>query len=204
MIDNSENIKIHKETFFQKAKLKFFQYIFYDTHILFKVLYHKYFANDIFIHIVNTNAKKLASDLNLQNEIRVKSKNNLIYPSKTSIEEKLSIQDVDNYPENKLDEFELEKKSREYLKEYIRICKFNWLNNFTTFSFFSLLGFSCLVFKYHKRHKKISNRMFIIVLCQILLNTTCIYLSLRTHPNESYLNKAYYKEIEKYKIIYKE
>lgn len=193
-----------KPGLFGKIRKKFFQFVFQDTSLLFRILYHKYFSNQVYNEINSLNPRKLASDINLQNEFKVKMKENLIYPSKDLVEAKLEIPNLDNFDESKFEEFEVEKKSKEYLKEYISICKFNWLNNFTTFSFFSLLGFSCVFFKYHKKHKKLSNRMFVIVALQILLNGTSIYLTVRTHPNEMFLQEAYSKQLEKYRIILKE
>jgi len=44
----------------------------------------------------------------------------------------------------------------------------------------------------------------LIIAIQILLNGTSIYLSLKTHPEEMFLQEAYAKQLEKYKIILEE
>ncbi len=210
LIEKTINININysndvnKITLLENLKKSFFQYVFCDTSILFRILYHKYFIKDMYNDINNTNVRKLASDLNLQNEFKIKMKNNLIYPSKSSMKENLDLPNIENYHEENFKEYDIEKKSKEYLNEYIKICKYNWLNNLTTLSFFSFLAFSCLFFKFHKRHKNLSNRMFFIIILQILLNGSCIYLSLRSHPYERFLSDTYSKQIEKYKIIFKE
>jgi len=205
---DTNHIKVQPNGIFLSIRKKFFEFIFYDTSILFRILYHKYLLSEVFNEINSINSRKLASDMNLQNELRVKMKNNLVFPSKDLMEKFLDVPNFISFEDcdkkDKLENYEVEKKSREYLKEYIKICKFNWLNNFTTFSFLSLLGISCVFFKYHKKHKSLSNRMFMIILLQILMNGTCIYLSLRTHPDELFLQKAYAKQLEKYKIILKE
>lgn len=203
-INKVKNINTSNPSLFNTIGKKFFQFVFHDTSVLFRILYHKYFLKEVYDEINSLSTRKLASDRNLQNELKIKMKENLIYPERKLTEEKLEIPNLDNYDESKFEEFEIEKKSKEYLKEYISICKFNWLNNITTFSFFSLLGISCVFLKYHKKHKKLSNRMFIIIALQILLNGTCIYLSIRTHPDEMFLQEAYAKQLEKYKIILKE
>lgn len=206
--EKANHLKDLENGIFNSIRKKFFEFIFYDTSILFKILYHKYFLTEVFNEIDSTNCRKLASDMNLQNELRIKMKNNLKFPSKALMDKILEVPNIDNCEDfdenNQLENFEVENKSKEYLKEYIKICKFNWLNNFTTFTFLSLLGISCVIFKYHKKHKNLSNRMFMIILVQILMNGTCIYLSLRTHPDEMFLQKTYAKQLEKYKIILKE
>jgi len=202
--ESLNNIKKETPSLIDKIRTNFFHFVFYDTSILFRIIYHKYFMHDVYNEIKEINTRKLVSDINLQNELKIKMKEKLIYPSKKLIEEKLEIPNIENFDENKYDEFEAEKKSKEYLKEYISICKFCWLNNFTTFSFFCLLGISCYFFRYHKKHKKLSNRMFLIIAIQILLNGTSIYLSLKTHPEEMFLQEAYAKQLEKYKIILEE
>jgi hypothetical protein len=199
-----KNINPTNPSLFDKIRKKFFQFVFHDTGVLFRILYHKYFSKEVFYEINKLSTRKIASDMNLQNELKIKMKENLIYPAKKLVEEKLEIPNLDDYDESKFKEFEIEKKSKEYLKEYISICKFNWMNNITTFSFFCLLGFSCVFFKYHRKHKKLSNRMFIVIALQIMLNGTCIYLSVRAHPDEMFLQETYAKQLEKYKIIFKE
>lgn len=199
-----KNTNTNNPSLFDKIRKKFFQFVFHDTSMLFRILYHKYFSKEVYKEINSLTTRKIAADMNLQNELKIKMKENLIFPSKKLVEEKLEIPNLDNYDESKFEEFEIEKKSKEYLKEYISICKFNWMNNLTTFSFFCLLGFSCVFLKYHKKHKKLSNRMFMLIALQILMNGTCIYLSVRTHPDEMFLLEAYAKQLEKYKIIFKE
>ncbi len=189
---------------FDKMRNKFFQFVFQDTSMLFRILYNKYLSKEVYDEINSLSTRKIASDIVLQSTLKIKLKQKLIFPAKKIVDEKLEIPNIDIYDESKFEEFETEKKSKEYLKEYISICKFNWLNNLTTFSFFCLLGVSCVFFKYHKKHKRLSNKMFMIIALQILLNGTCIYLSLRTHPDEMFLQEAYAKQLEKYKIILKE
>lgn len=202
--ENLNNLKNVSPSLLENIKTKFFKLIFSDTSLLFRLLYHKYFTKEVYEEIKAIDTRKIASNFNLQNELRVKMKENLIFPSKKIVEEKLEIPSLENYDENKFDEFETEKKSKEYLKEYISICKFNWLNNFSTFSFFCLFGISCVFFNYHKKNKKLSNRMFMIIALQIILNVTSIYFTVRTHPDENFLQETYAKQLEKYKIILKE
>jgi len=208
MNEEGENLKKLQTTnpsLFENMRKKFFQSVFADTSILFRILYHKYFTQEVFDEINSLDTRKIASNLNLQNELRIKMRENLVYPAKKLVRKELDTAKLDkDYDENKFEEFEIEKKSKEYLKEYISIGKFNWLNNLTTFSFFCLLGVSCVFLKYHRKHKKLSNRMFMIIALQILLNGTSIYLSVRRHPDERFLQEAYAKQLEKYRIILKE
>ena len=191
-IINSESCKFLKK--------KFFEYIYNDTNNLCKLLYTKYFLPDIYEDINTKSSKILSSNLDMRNQIKLKIKNNIIYPSNEMI--KNILPDFKAEEEN-IEEYELETKSREYLKTFIFVSKFSWSNILLTSIFFSILGLSCIAFNYHKKHKRLSNRMFFVLGFQILLNTTSLYFSLRTNSDENFLENYYSKNIEKFKIIYR-
>lgn len=202
---SDNDIKKEENSFKKIFKEKIFQFAFNDTSLLIKLLYNKYFQTEIFEEIQNTNIKKI-SDFQFRNNIKNKIYENLIFPSKSLCEKKLIFPKEEDLigEKDSMILFEKEIKSKKFLLENIQICKFNWSNNFTTFCFFLGLGFGCLFFNFHKKMKKISNRMFLVISFQILLNGLSLYYTFRYHPYESYLKDAYSNELEKYKIIFKE
>jgi hypothetical protein len=201
-IDKIKDNSFHRLNL-ERSKNKFFGVVFNDTNLLFKLLYHKYFINDLYKEVKTTNIKKFL-DLKFQNEMKIKLNENLIYPTKELCERKFSKEKMIIKSDDDLKEFEIEKKSKEYLEEYIKIYKYSWMSNLTTICFFAFLGASCVLFNYHKKNKRMTPRMFLAIGTQLFINTTCLYFHFRSHPDEVFLKEIYADELEKYKKIYKE
>jgi hypothetical protein len=206
-ITNKINIDFNnkEKTFYEKIRQKFSKFVFNDSDILIKLLYHKYFHNEIYQEIQKINLKNF-SDIKIISNLNDKIFNNLIYPSKELCEEKLKQLDINEFIDKKdlIEFYEIDKFSKEYLIDYIKIYKFVWTNNFTNFCFFTCFGLYAFIFKIHKRKKKLSNNLIIIISIQMFLNGLSLYHSLYSHPRENYLKKIYSEELQKYKLIFRE
>jgi hypothetical protein len=203
---NNKNEK-EKESFYEKIKKKFFNFVFNDSDILVKLLYHKYFYNELYEEIQKMNFKNL-SDIEFTSKIKEKIYINIKYPSKKLCEENLKLLNFNDFSDKKdpidINVYEKDKFSKEFLLDYIKIYKFNWLNNFTNLCFFTCFGFYAFIFKINKRKKKLSNNLLLIVSIQIFLNGLSLYHTLKTHPKEKYLKQIYNQELQKYKLIFRE
>lgn len=197
-------IKTKDYSLYEKMENKFLQHCFYDTSLLFKLLYHKYFLNEIYEEIKNTNLRSL-TNIEKSNSLKAKMINSLIFPSKILCEKNLKISEFsynEELNEKEIKEFEKEKISKEFLADYIKICKFNWSNSLTSSCYLIGVGFLCLCFKIHKRPMTFNH--LIIISIQIFLFGMSFYHIYNTHPHEAKLKDYYSDELQKYKLIFKE